>query len=244
MLTTTKPECILLDVEGTTSSISFVYDVMFPYVREHLDSFLQQNWESPAVQDCLEALAKDTGNSTVAEWLDSDADNAQQQVSKAVIKLMDDDVKATGLKQLQGSIWKSGFESGQMVAHLYDDVAESIRRWQSDGIEIRIYSSGSIAAQKLFFGHCIAGNLLPLIAGHYDTTIGHKKESESYNSIASDIGLAADKILFVSDVPEELDAASSAGFQVALSIRPGNKPVDGYVVHPRTESFEAIQFGN
>ena len=169
-----KPKCILLDVEGTTSSISFVYDVMFPYVREHLDSFLKQHWNTPAVQDCLPLLAKDTSNESVENWLDSNDETAQQQVAKAVIKLMDDDVKATGLKQLQGSIWKTGFESGQMVAHLFDEVAESIRKWHADGIEIRIYSSGSIAAQKLFFGHCLAGDLLPLISGHYDTTIGNK----------------------------------------------------------------------
>ena len=113
-----------------------------------------------------------------------------------------------------------------MVAHLFDDVAQAMRDWESAGLDLRIYSSGSIAAQKLFFGHSVAGNLLPLISGHYDTTTGGKKEKSSYEIIASEIGMAAAEILFISDVAEELLAAEQAGMQTLLSVRPGNKPVD------------------
>ena len=238
---TPSPKCILLDVEGTTSSISFVYDVMFPYVRENLAPFLANNWNSDSVQGCLPLLANDIGKDSVDEWLDADGPTAQQQVATAVTKLMDDDVKATGLKQLQGMIWKDGFESGQMTAHLFDDVADCMRKWHADGIEIRIYSSGSIAAQKLFFGHCVAGNLLPLIAGHYDTTIGSKKESASYVAIADDIGLPPSEIIFISDVPAELDAARSAGMQVILSIRPGNKPVENIDADSAIRDFSEVE---
>ena len=235
-----KPRCILLDIEGTTSSISFVYDVMFPFVREHLDSFLAENWGQPSVQDCLPLLAEDVGEESVNSWLDGNDTESAKRVSGAVIKLMDDDVKATGLKKLQGSIWKSGFESGQMVAHVYDDVEPAIRKWKADGIDIRIYSSGSVAAQKLFFGHCLAGNLLDLFSGHYDTTSGAKKESDSYLAIAADAGIDPADCLFISDVAAELNAARTAGMQTVLSVRPGNPEADWEA--DKIEDFSGIEF--
>lgn len=236
-----KPRCILLDIEGTTSSISFVYDVMFPYVRKHLASFLDQNWDSVSVQDCLPMLAKDLGHATTESWLGADNKEHPSLVTAAVIKLMDDDVKATGLKKLQGAIWKSGFESGQMVAHVYDDVEPAIWTWKAAAIEIRIYSSGSIEAQKLFFGHCVAGNLLEQFSGHYDTTIGSKKEADSYSAIAADAQMAAEDILFISDVVAELDAAQAAGMQTLLSIRPGN-PEQVESEHASITSFAEVHF--
>lgn len=235
-----KPRCILLDIEGTTSSISFVYDVMFPYVRKHLAGFLAEQWDDAVVQDCLPLLARDV-RQDLDSWLDPDSSVAQRQVAEAVIELMDGDVKATGLKKLQGCIWKNGFESGQLVAHVYDDVEPAIRRWNADGIDVRIYSSGSVEAQKLFFGHCIAGNLLDWFAGHYDTTSGSKKESTSYVAIATDSGLDAGDILFVSDVAAELDAARAAGMQTVLCVRPGNQEQPG-CPHPRINDFTEIQF--
>ena len=236
-----KPHCIILDIEGTTSSITFVYDVMFPFVREHLRLFLSENWEQANVQDCLALLAQDVGELSVDAWLDADVLVAQKQVAQAVTKLMDDDVKATGLKKLQGAIWKKGFESGQMVAHVYDDVEPSIRRWKDDGIDIRIYSSGSIEAQQLFFGHCLAGDLLDLFSGHYDTTIGSKKESSSYQAIAEDAGVRANDCLFVSDVSAELEAAHTAGMQTLLSVRAGNRPEPDWPGQ-RVNDFSEIDF--
>ncbi len=221
----TRVRSILLDIEGTTSSIRFVYDVMFPYVREQLEVFLRDHWNDSAVRECLPLLANDIGVSPDS-WPAGDGDEQQKRVSEAVIELMDDDVKATGLKRLQGLIWKEGFESGQLVAHLFDDVPEAIRGWNAQGIGIRIYSSGSVQAQQLFFGHTIAGDLLPLLCGYYDTTIGDKRDWNSYAIIARDIGLAPEEILFISDVVAELEAANKAGMRTLLSMRPGNKPVD------------------
>lgn len=225
---------VLLDIEGTTSSISFVYDVMFPYVRENMDAYLSQNWDSPALQKCLPTLANDVGKQDVATWLSGSASENQTAVSQAAIGLMDADVKATGLKELQGLIWKSGFHSGQMVAHLFDDVADCIKSWKANQLDVRIYSSGSIAAQKLFFGHTVAGDLLDQFSGHYDTTTGNKRDKSSYTKIADEYGLQASEILFVSDVVEELEAAAAAGMQTVLSVRDGNQPV------PANHGFSAI----
>ena len=238
-----QPKCILLDIEGTTSSISFVYDVMFPFVRENLTSFLAENWNDPAVSDCLPLLADDIGES-VSGWLPEDPDQAQQVAADAVIALMDKDVKATGLKKLQGQIWKSGFESGQLVAHVYDDVPNAVDQWINDGSQIRIYSSGSVQAQQLFFGHTVAGNLLSKFSGHYDTTIGSKRESASYVAIAADSGFPPADIVFISDVAEELQAARDAGMATILSIRPGNKPVETGHHFETVDSFANIDFSS
>lgn len=233
----TKIRSILLDIEGTTSSISFVYDVMFPYVREHLTDFLAKRWSDEDVQKCIGLLRTDI-----------DADETwpadQASVASAVIGLMDNDVKATGLKQLQGLIWHDGFKSGAMVAHLFDDVAAAIRKWEAAGIDVRIYSSGSIAAQKLFFEHTVSGNLLPLLRGHYDTTTGGKKEPASYEIIAGEIGVQPDSILFISDVGEELDAAEKAGMQTLLSVRPGNKPVENSDRYTSITDFASVELSD
>ena len=202
---------------------------MFPYVRRTLHEFLKTNWDSPELLECLPRLATDMGFEDVTSWLGT-ADPAnhtgsQAIVEAAVIQMMDDDVKATGLKQLQGVIWQSGFHSGELVAHIFEDVEPAIRAWNQQGLDVRIYSSGSIAAQKLFFGHTTKGNLLDQFQGHYDTTTGSKRETSSYRKIAADFGMPAEQILFISDVPEELEAARSAGMQVRLSVRPGNQPV-------------------
>jgi enolase-phosphatase E1 len=219
---------ILLDIEGTTSSVSFVYDVMFPYVRKHLSFEVLTNWDEPEYIAAYEAIAKDAGHESLADWLGTQKlsrDNplrAANVVCQEVIRLMDSDVKATGLKQLQGLIWQSGFESGELKAHVYDDVPPALAEWNAAGKDVRIYSSGSIQAQKLFFGHTIAGNLLDRFLGHYDTTTGPKKEADSYRKIAADYGLAPSEIVFLSDVVAELDAARAAGMQTALVVRPGN----------------------
>lgn len=240
---------ILLDIEGTTSSISFVYDQMFPFVRAHLDQFLNDHWNEegpdPVLLPTIELLAKDHGKESVAGWF-GNYDSAKQKelVSQFVIEQMDNDIKATGLKSLQGKIWKSGFESGQLKAHLYDDVSPAITAWTSGGIDVRIYSSGSVEAQLLFFGNSVAGNLLPMFGGHYDTQIGSKKESNSYKQIAEEFGLAPENLLFVSDVAQELDAAAQAGFQTILSIRPGNAEVPNQDDYCSIHSFAEIRLAD
>jgi enolase-phosphatase E1 len=240
---------ILLDIEGTTSSVSFVYDVMFPYVRKHLTFEVFANWLEPEYIEAFHALARDAGHDSLDAWLKTNKltrENplrAADVVCKEVLRLMDADVKATGLKQLQGLIWKSGFESGELKAHIYDDVPPALAAWNAAGKDVRIYSSGSVQSQKLFFGHTIAGDLLPHFRGHYDTTTGPKKEAGSYREIAGDFRFPPGEILFLSDVIAELDAARAAGLQTALVVRPGNPSVQesGRPPHPQIESFGEVQ---
>lgn len=232
---------VLLDIEGTTSSLSYVHDVMFPYVREHLADFLQTRWKTAALQATLELLAADAQQSNTAAWLGSGpAEQQQRKVVERVFAWMDQDLKATGLKQLQGQIWQAGFESGRLVAHVWPDVPAALQSWWAKGVDLRIYSSGSIAAQKLFFGHTDAGSLLELFSGHYDTTIGGKKAATSYQSIVADWGRQPNEILFISDVVEELQAASAAGLQVLLSIRPGNAPQSSNFPCLHVQDFAAV----
>ncbi len=224
---------ILLDIEGTTSSISFVYDVMFPFIRRELTSYLAKHRQEPSLAAACEKIAHEAGNVEMAK--------SQTLVQQEVIRLMDGDVKSTGLKHLQGLIWEEGFHSGELQAHLYDDVPPALRTWNEQQRDVRIYSSGSIQAQKLFFGHTVVGNLLPLLRGHYDTTTGPKREAASYTQIAADFNFPANQILFVSDVVAELDAAQAAGLQTVLALRPGNAEVPSNHGHRTLASFAEIE---
>ena len=239
---TFRGRCILLDIEGTTSSISFVYDVMFPFVRAELDAFLRDNWGDPQLAATAELIVRDATKAGKEAWqhMDPASQQAQFFVCQEVLRQMDADMKATGLKQLQGMIWKSGFESGQMQAHVYDDVVPALKRWHEGGIDLRIYSSGSVQAQLLFFGHSQYGNLLPFFTAHYDTKIGSKRESDSYRRIAEDAGYAPPEILFLSDVTAELDAATGAGLKTGLCVRPENPPSEGQSSYPVITSFADI----
>ncbi|MGI9516306.1 MAG: acireductone synthase [Pirellulaceae bacterium] len=212
---------VLLDIEGTVSPVAFVFDVMFPYARRHVESFLRDNWQDENVQQAVTLVGKDVGQADTAAWLgDGDADSQRAVVRDAIYELMDGDAKVTGLKQLQGMIWRTGFECGELVSDLFPDVQPQLDAWKSAGLDLYIYSSGSIAAQRLFFGHTVAGDLLDRFSGFFDTTSGNKKESASYTSIASGIGLPPASICFISDVVAELDAAQAAGMQTVL------RPVD------------------
>lgn len=237
---------VLLDIEGTTSSISFVYDVMFPFARKHFAGYLEKHWDSAPVQDAVSMLVQDDKDYNAPELLlaefgdDHDPALFRASVVKCLLRLMDNDIKATGLKKMQGLVWQEGFTSGEMVAHVYDDVRPAIETWKAAGKDVRIYSSGSVHAQKLFFEHSVAGNMLPLFSGHYDTTTGPKKDADSYRQIAQEFGLPADEILFVSDVSDELDAAIEAGMRTVLSYRPGNKPVEDAERYLAVSSFAEI----
>jgi len=238
-------QVVLLDIEGTTSSVSFIYDVMFPFVLRELDDFVARNWSDPQLLSVADQVARDDGADSFAAWCGTGLDDAERsrKFKDQIRSLMANDVKATGLKQLQGLIWKDGFERGELVGHVYDDVPPALERWHDSGKTIYIYSSGSIAAQKLFFGHNQAGNLLPFFAGHFDTTTGPKKETDSYRLIAQSIDIPADHILFISDVVAELDAARRAGMQTLLSVRPGNAPISGEHDHAAIESFDQVSLG-
>jgi len=219
---------ILLDIEGTTSSVSYVYDVMFPYARRGLAQYLADHWGTAATAGVREQIAQDAGHESFAAWLRccESTDDGPALVREEIERLMDGDVKATGLKQLQGQIWKSGFENGQLKAHVYNDVPPALTAWQAAGVDVRIYSSGSVQAQKMFFTHSEHGDLLSHFSGHYDTTTGPKREAESYRQIAAAFDLPVGDILFLSDVVAELKAADEAGLQTGLCLRPGNAPVD------------------
>lgn len=218
-------QTLLIDIEGTTSSISFVHEVMFGFVRQHLRGFLASHWDLPEVQAAIQQVAVDA-NRDLASWLPSQSvATAQEVLASHLLECMDRDLKATGLKSLQGILWRQGFHSGELKAHLFPEVADSLRRWKGQGFDLRIYSSGSREAQQLYFRHTIDGDLLPLFTAHYDTTIGNKRQAESYRRIVVDIGQPADTILFLSDIYEELQAASEAGLQVMASVRPGNAPL-------------------
>ena len=234
---------ILLDVEGTTSAVSFVYDVMFPFVRRELDNYLCANWNSAALNEVCDLIATDAGYESFVAWcgIGTEAGKQQQLLRTEVLRLMDGDVKATGLKALQGLIWQSGFEGGEMCAHIYDDVLPAIQAWNDAGCDVRIFSSGSIGAQKLFFEHTVVGDILHLFQGHYDTTTGPKKEAASYQAIAKDFSLPPAQILFLSDVTDELDAARTAGLKTGLCKRPGNAKVAAGHGHPEVTLFDQIE---
>lgn len=227
---------ILLDVEGTTSSISFVYDVLFTHAKARVGEFLATHRGDPRVMALAAALTATAGAPLSPAEIATDPTRA----ALAAIDLMNRDVKDTALKELQGMIWRSGFESGELVAHVFDDVPAALAAWADSGLDVRIYSSGSIEAQKLFFRHTTAGDLTPFLRGHYDTTTGPKRVSDSYRAIAADMGLEPRSILFVSDVGEELDAARAVGMATALAVRPGNREPGGLLEHEAIRSFAEI----
>jgi enolase-phosphatase E1 len=227
---------ILLDVEGTTSSISFVYDVLFEHAKREVGSFLAAHRDDPGILELAAAVTAAAGAPLDPSTIAADPTRA----ALAAIELMNRDCKDTSLKALQGMIWRDGFESGEVVAHVFDDVPPALVGWADAGLDVRIYSSGSIEAQKLFFGHTAAGDLRPLLRGHYDTTTGPKREPASYARIAFDMGLEPRTILFVSDVGAELDAARAAGLATALAIRPGNREPGGVFEHQPIASFAEI----
>ncbi|MFT7578478.1 MAG: enolase-phosphatase E1 [Myxococcota bacterium] len=199
---------VVLDIEGTTTSISFVYDALFPFARRGLRAFLATHWEDPAVRQDVATMSADL------EGPDAAADHA--------LKLMDDDVKDTGLKGLQGRIWRAGYLSGELRGHVFPDVPPALERWRGAQVPVYIYSSGSIAAQKLLFGHSLVGDLLGLLKGHFDTTTGPKKKAASYRAIAEAIAVTPSQTLFATDSLAEAEAAREAGFQVAVCVRPDN----------------------
>lgn len=234
---------LLLDIEGTTSSVRFVYDVLFPYARSEVAGYLSAHWEEPEVVAACEQIARDVGHPSLIAACGPQSSAADQRsfVLREVYRLMDQDAKATGLKSLQGLVWESGYTSGLLESHIYPDLVPALEAWTAARREVRIYSSGSVAAQKLFFAHTIQGNLLGYFGGHYDTVLGPKKVAESYRLLSADWGLAPDQILFASDVSAELDAAREAGFATALVVRPGNAPSPAGHGHPVIESFDQIR---
>jgi enolase-phosphatase E1 len=224
---------VVTDIEGTTSSLSFVHDVLFPYAREHLAEFVAHHRDEDAVRRELDEVRRLAGK-----------DLDEQDIVVALHRWIDEDRKATPLKALQGMIWESGFREGHFQGHVYEDAVRRLREWHARGIRLYVYSSGSVQAQKLLFGHTAHGDLNPLFAGHFDTTLGPKREPESYRAIAHAIGQPLSEILFLSDVAAELDAAREAGMRTVQLVRPQDypeSPGEASCGHPLARSFGDIR---
>lgn len=247
---------ILLDIEGTTTSISFVADVLFPFARKAIPNWFhsQPLLDNPVLSATLSALeglrarsfpdfpALLGGPAAVSGGHGAGHGVAQAAVDRAVEfcgVLMDKDVKEAALKDLQGTVWKSGYSSGELRGHIFEDVHRNFVRWGAQG-RVCIYSSGSIAAQKLLFGHSEEGDLLGLLSAHFDTTSGGKRESASYLKIAGDLGVEPAQILFATDILEEAQAARQAGLDAVIMIRPGNKPLPENHGFPTATSFDQV----
>ena len=231
---------VLLDIEGTTSSVSYVYDILFPYARQNFAEFLNRRLQEEKVKAACNQLAVDTGAAGLDEFNCSSESELIHRIIKEANKLMDADVKATGLKELQGLIWAEGYEKGELKSHVYEDVPGALKKWKESGLDIRIFSSGSVGAQKVFFKNTESGDLGKLFSAHYDTTTGPKREAESYLIISKEAGMKPEEIIFLSDVVEELDAAKQAGMKTVLVKRPGNKPVSNNHGHEEITSFEQL----
>ena len=227
-------KAIVTDIEGTTSSIAFVRDVLFPYARAALPRFMQEKHGRSDVTHWIKTVAEENG--LAAEDLDG--------VIEILLQWIDQDRKHTALKALQGMIWVDGYANATYRAPVYPDADAALRRWHAAGIPLYVYSSGSVPAQKLFFAYTDHGDLCPLFSGHYDTEIGGKREAGSYVRIAGSIGIAPENLLFLSDIVEELDAARDAGWQTALIDRREDYPQarTGDVAHGhlRFERFSDI----
>lgn len=203
---------ILTDIEGTTSSLSFVKDVLFPYARRHLAGYVRDHAGDPQVRACLEETRALAGLPEAGD----------EPLIAQLLAWVDEDRKATPLKALQGMIWELGYLRGDFTGHVYDDAAAVLRDWHARGIALYVYSSGSVHAQKLLFAHTAFGDLTPLFDGYFDTRSGAKTEAESYRRIAAEIGTPAVEILFLSDIVQELDAARDAGMQTCQLVRDGS----------------------
>jgi len=208
---------ILTDIEGTTTSISFVYDVLFPYFREHLNELSELSEEEEvkkAIEQTIDLALKEehlhleTVDEVIEQW---------KQWSLA-------DKKITPLKTVQGVLWKKGYEEGTIKGHVYPDVEPALRKWKAEGISLGVFSSGSVQAQKLLFGYSDAGNLLDCFSVYFDTTTGTKRDSSTYKTIAEQLNLGTSEILFLSDIREELEAAEHAGMRTIQLVREGNSP--------------------
>lgn len=225
---------IITDIEGTTTSLSFVKEVLFPYSRSRLAEFVKEHEaDDPQVQSLLDEVRRQIGVPAKPDT---------EEVIGQLLQWHDEDQKITALKALQGLIWLDGYEKGALRGHLYQDVVDNLKGWRAHGIELYVYSSGSVQAQKLLFGHTEFGDLTPLFSGFFDTGVGAKKDEQSYRNIAEQLSYPAEMMLFLSDIEEELDAAKSAGFNTVWLTR--DDVPDPNAGHFQVRSFDDIQIGH
>lgn len=223
-------KALIVDIEGTTTPIGFVKETLFPYAEENVESFLTKRYDDEETQQDIKALqelaAKEKADG-VEGAVEIPKEGSKEDIIKAVVDnvkwQMDEDRKTTALKQLQGHIWREGYKTGQIKAELFEDVGPALQQIVEEGVNVYVYSSGSVDAQKLLFGNTEEGDLLELFTDFFDTTIGNKKDSGSYKKIVEKIGVSPEEILFLTDTPEEATAASKAGLRSALVARDGNE---------------------
>jgi enolase-phosphatase E1 len=235
---------IVLDIEGTTTPIAFVFDVLFPYVRRHVRAHLEQHANDPEYRGLFDRLraehaADESAGGKPPPWTDAPDDRLTSVVSY-VEWLMDRDRKSTGLKDLQGRIWEDGYNRGDLASDVFPDVPGALVRWHARGVRVAIFSSGSVRAQQLLFRHSSFGDLTRFISHFFDTTTGPKADPESYRRIAHVMDVAPGAIVFVSDVTRELEAARGAGMQTRLAVRPGNPAPGSDHAHPALPSFDEL----
>lgn len=218
---------ILMDIEGTTSSISFVKDVLFPYAREHIEEFVKTHAQDAEVRGLL---------GDVAALCGQPLDDAQ--AVDELVRWIDEDRKLTPLKALQGLVWEAGYRNGDFHGHVYPEVARKLHEWKERGLMLYVYSSGSVRAQQLLFGHTEYGDLTPLFSGYFDTLVGAKQAADAYRKIAGHIELPPREILFLSDVEAELDAACEAGLKTCQLLREGAGASER---HPHAFDFDEVK---
>jgi enolase-phosphatase E1 len=237
-----RVRALVLDVEGTTTPVSFVYDVLFPYARRRLDAYLAARAGSAELADVASMLAEEWSADVARGDLENTrTPTADDPASMAgyLTWLLDRDRKSPALKLLQGRIWQEGYIGGDLRGQLYDDVPPAFARWSSAGVTLAIYSSGSVLAQRLLFANSDKGDLTPAIARYFDTAVGAKIAADSYARIAGSLGVAPAEIAFISDVDGELAAARDAGLRVAMCVRPGNAATSSRIA-PTVHSFDEI----
>jgi enolase-phosphatase E1 len=235
MNSSTTIKAILVDIEGTTSSINFVHEVLFPYARSKLSSFIKNNITKAEVKKIISEAFEIEGLEA------SDQDIRIEKSIKLFEKWIIEDKKIKPLKDLQGMIWESGYRNKDFFGHVYEDAYQTLLEWHGSGLKIFIYSSGSINAQKLLFGHSSYGDLNYLFSGNFDTQIGSKKEFESYRKITEAIKLKASEIMFLSDNSDELKAAKESGMNVIKLARPEDK-IESDIKYLSVKNFLEINF--
>ena len=221
-------KAIVCDIEGTTTSLSFVKDTLFPYARQHMAKFVREKQRDPEIANLLENVKREMQR----------PDASLDEVIAQLETWIDEDRKITPLKAIQGHIWQYGYQNGDYHGHVYPDAYEKLKDWHESGIALYIFSSGSVYAQKLLFAHTVHGDMTPLFSGYFDTNIGAKVDATSYHAIAEQTGFPGKEILFLSDIEKELDAAKSAGMDTMWLVRDGELAPGSQ--HPQVTNFYDI----
>lgn len=225
-------KAIVTDIEGTTGSISFVHETLFPYAKTHLPDFIRQHAEQTNVREQLDAVREEIGQPA------ADIETIIQQL----LNWIAEDQKITPLKALQGLVWENGYKTQAYTGHVYPDAFHHLTHWHQQGLRLFIYSSGSVYAQKLLFGYSDFGDLNALFEGYFDTRIGAKREKASYQTIQQTLDLPAEEILFLSDVTAELDAAREAGLQTVQLVREPDMPTADHLKVSQFDQIDLAQY--